>query len=87
MGMLGRAEPSDAELLSETIKARRSRTGMAFRGKGLKQLMETIENVPNSRLSILSNSGGFMLEGGMESVFQYEKSIFGTLVEWSMSIE
>ncbi len=79
--------PRDGLVIEETIKYSRTRTEKEHRGKGLKELVETIEAVPDSHLRIYSNRGCYTIQNKAHSSWSYQDSILGTLIAWTVPLE
>jgi len=78
----------DGEIINEAIKHSRTRTGFKHRGKGLRQLADTIDFTPGATLMIYSNKGCYTLRHGEEAkVHEYRNSMFGTLIMWQLPLE
>ena len=56
---LGITKHSDGRLIQAAIEVKRSRTEKKHRGKGLLDMIKTLENTKSGRLSIFSNKGGY----------------------------
>lgn len=78
--------PADSDCIEAAIEDSRTRTGKAERGKGLGNIIEAVSNFNGSAL-IFSNKGGFLLHNGKESKLNYQSSILGTLIMWSVPTE
>jgi len=79
--------PADGECIREAVEATHSRTGQHHRGKGLKQLVSTIDKIKGGRLIIFSNHGCYVMRDGEENVYNMKNSILGTLISWSLPLE
>lgn len=77
----------DDKVIVETIKLSESRTGSAYRGKGLNQFVNAVKGVDGAFLSILSNRGGYILDNDGPRSTLYPDSMGGTLIEWSIPLE
>lgn len=79
--------PKDGKTIEAAVKESRSRTEKHYRGKGLKQLVEAIEQFPAARLLIMSNKGCYdYVANGSTRVVNYRGSILGTLIQWTVPI-
>lgn len=77
----------DAEIIAGTIKYKKSSTEQEHRGKGLTQLEDVINGVENAVLYIYSNKGCYAIErDGKKSLINFDVSINGTLIYWSVPI-
>lgn len=77
----------DAEIIEATIRLKKSSTELTHRGKGLTQLEDVIKGVKDAKLRIYSNKGCYALEDGTKKLDNYQTSINGTLVYWSIPIQ
>jgi len=58
------------------------------RGKGLGEILRAVQRADRGRVCVASNRGIYALEaGGQEMEFQYEHSIYGTLIEWGVPLD
>jgi len=80
-------KPRDSDIISEAILQSKSRTGKNYRGKGLKQLVETIESIEDAKLLLFSNKGLYSHMDDTVKVYNFHDSIYGTLVYWSVPIK
>lgn len=80
--------PDDGVVIEEAIKESRSRTGMLFRGKGLKQLIDTIDRFPDGTLAIHSNRGWYTYNKGKGETrtATFGSSVMGTLIFWRVPL-
>lgn len=79
-------KPRDGAIINEAILESKSRTGKSYRGKGLKQLVEAIENTDGAKLLLYSNKGLYTHVDGEPRIFDFRDSIYGTLVYWSVPV-
>jgi hypothetical protein len=79
---------NDGVVIEEAIKASRSRTGKSYRGKGLKQLVDTIDRFPAGQISIHSNRGWYTYDKSKKSTQTkaFSRSILGTLIAWRVPL-
>jgi hypothetical protein len=77
---------TDAVAIIEAIKYSQSRTQKHYRGRGLRQLVEVIENTPGAMLLLFSNRGCYVNRNGTTSVRDFRDSILGTLIAWSVPV-
>ncbi|WP_303900767.1 hypothetical protein [Thiohalomonas denitrificans] len=79
--------PKDGKAIEAALKESRSRTEKHYRGKGLKQLVNAIEQFPAARLLIMSNKRCYdYIANGNTRVVNYRDSILGTLIQWTVPI-
>lgn len=78
---------SDSDIIKFAVKDSVSRTRRSHRGKGLRQIMEVINGLPDAEAVVLSNRGAFIMRSGGESrALDYRDSIFGTLIYWKIPL-
>lgn len=77
---------ADANMIHAAMEINRTRTGVAGRGKGLRDLQRIVDEVPGGRLMIISNRGRLIYSNGVFSRYGYERSIKGTLVLWTIPL-
>ncbi len=78
--------PKDSIVIQEAIRHSKTRTGKEHRGKGLKQLTNVLANTKGGRLVLFSNHGCYNVREGDVSLFDFKRSINGTLIAWSLPI-
>ena len=76
----------EGRLIQGAVRNSQSRTRKLHRGKGLRQIADTISLEPMGRVHIYSNSGLYTLKGGQESAYDYRSSIMGTVIQWRMPL-
>lgn len=81
----------EAALIKAAIEIGQTRTNLSHRGKGLKQVIDTIEQSSGKgEVEIHSNSGFYAftpLAIIREKLVQHSDSINGTLIQWRVPIE
>ncbi|KAA0011174.1 hypothetical protein F0A17_13690 [Billgrantia pellis] len=78
---------TDSVTIKEAIVNSKTRTHKAYRGKGLRQIVETINNSEDGKISILSNKGCYThTESGETNLTDYPASIGGTIICWQVSL-
>lgn len=77
----------DAAMIRAAMEVARTRTEKDERGKGLGDMKQVVDSLPNSRLHIFSNRGMVSYENGHFSSRLYKNSILGTMVVWIIPIE
>lgn len=82
---LGANTGLDAKYIKAAIELGATRTGRNNRGKGLHEMLELVVAAKSGGLRIFSDRGMFTHSGntGVEKILDYEKSIMGTLIQWS----
>lgn len=78
--------PKDSEIIGEAVKESMTRTGKSYRGRGLSQLVAAVKNVDGGYLAIYSNHGKYHVKGDVVTMHNYDDSILGTLIEWSIPV-
>lgn len=85
---INRPEPA---LIKAAIEIGQTRTNLAHRGKGLKQVINTIkQSSGKGEVEIHSNSGFYAFSPSaiiQEKLVQHSDSIMGTLIQWRVPIE
>lgn len=79
----------EAALIKAALEIGQSRTKEPHRGLGLRQIVDTVSLEPGSSVLIFSNKGAYELVPDRritERLIQFEDSIMGTLIQWSMPI-
>lgn len=82
---LGKAG-SDSETIKYAIEDAVTRTGKNYRGKGLKQLLDAVEEHKSGALRIFSNFGCYTYHDEKVRLRDYADSIMGTLISWRIPI-
>ncbi|MGJ3353463.1 hypothetical protein [Providencia sp. Je.9.19] len=88
---IGKNLSSDSDYIRASLQVKKTRTKLAYRGKGGTDLQSIIENVEGSRLSIMSNKGNYRftnkgIKKKPEICWDGSQSISGTIVEWSITL-
>lgn len=87
---LSRAKDSD--LIQLAIEYGKTRTQKEYRGRGLPQIIQTIETTPNAKVRIYSNKGLCEVSCDADGIFNIDKkidfntSILGTIIYWYLPI-
>ncbi|WP_152608516.1 hypothetical protein [Croceibacterium mercuriale] len=81
-GIVGQGR--DCRAIRGAIKLGASSTGEAHRGKGLPQIWHELRDLNADSVTILSNKGAvsWSRETNSERSFEYNESIFGTVISW-----
>lgn len=76
----------DVSALRVALQVGQSSTGEAHRGKGLPEIWQAVRSSPGSGILILSNKARLAWNADEDKEFEaeFEDSIFGTLVMWSV---
>lgn len=77
---------SDSSIIEQAVADSVSRTGKKYRGKGLKQLLEAVQESNDGALRIYSNRGCYTFSNGKVSLSDSVGSIMGTLIQWKVPI-
>lgn len=79
---------SDSEIIAKAVESSLSRTGKAYRGKGLRQLLEAVQAArsPDAMMMIFSNRGRYLYQNGATDLRDYADSILGTLILWRLPV-
>lgn len=78
---------TDSRSIKEAIEDSKSRTNQSHRGKGLKQVVETIDESDDGKVFILSNKGSYSHTAeGYTQLRDFSTSIRGTIVCWQVSL-
>jgi len=89
------SKTNDSELIHASTYLNKTRTKMAHRGKGGKDIRGLLDHYPGANLGIYSNKGCFkdgnkITKSGAKHAFalkdEQKKSIKGTVIEWSIPI-
>ena len=78
---------SDGQMIMAAMKLGRTSTGREGRGKGLNDLRKFIDHANGGELKIFSKRGSYTYTaGGTETYKNYQQSLGGTLIKWSVPI-
>ncbi|QPI65953.1 hypothetical protein [Vreelandella venusta] len=77
---------SDSNAISEAIKDSQTRTGEEHRGKGLKQIVDTVRSFDTGIVKVHSNKGCYTSEMGRVIHSDFEESIMGTVISWRIPL-
>lgn len=83
--LLGNAG-KDSHAIAEAIKDSQTRTGEAYRGKGLKQIVDTVRSFETGTVNVYSNKGCYTSEMGEVNQYDYDESIMGTVISWQVPL-
>lgn len=84
------SHPKDSQIILEAVGYGQSRTGKEYRGKGLPQIIDSIQKIgKNSIVMIDSNRGRVLYKHGQEKPvdINYNDSIMGTIISWEAPIK
>lgn len=86
MAKLGLSKRGDGFLIRGAVRHSRTRTELHHRGKGLRQIIETVSAEPSGEAVIISNKGWFRIHEGKESYGDRRQSICGTIIMWQLPL-
>lgn len=84
--MLAGRNMDEGKVIQEAVEHSRTRTSKEYRGKGLRQIVETLKGISDSKVMIFSGHGVYRLSGGRERNYHYAGDILGTVILWSMPL-
>jgi len=85
LSLLPGVKPNDGDMIRAGMELGRSATKERHRGKGLNDLRKFIDFAKAGELYVFSNRGRYRYAAGsVESVENYDKSIGGTLLKWTV---
>ena len=85
--LLNRLSPDDSIVIKEATGPKETSTKQQGRGHGLNQMVNSITNEHSGVIKIYSNKGMYKAEfNGKNSMGNFDKSINGTLIEWTIPI-
>ena len=78
---------NDAITIKEAVVDSVTRTHKSHRGKGLRQVVETVDECESGQMYIFSNYGCYHYKsGGKDSIYDFANSIKGTIISWKVSM-
>lgn len=77
---------NDSHAIAEAIKDSQTRTGEEHRGKGLKQIVDTVRSFDTGIVRVHSNKGCYTSEMGKVNRIDYSDSIMGTIISWRVPL-
>jgi hypothetical protein len=83
---LGFHKRGDSWLIRGAVRHSRTRTELQHRGKGLRQIIETVSAIPSGKAIILSNKGWYSISNGEETYDDRRVSIDGTVLFWQLPL-
>lgn len=78
---------NDGSMIRAAMELKRTSTGKSERGKGLADMRTVVDKIPGSQLYIFSNSGAIRYSQGKFTVLNFDNSISGTMVGWTIPID
>lgn len=85
--VLKSAQLNDSEIISEATELMKSRTLEEHRGRGLGQMVNAITGEFEGRVCIHSNKGCYTNSNGNVALREYNSSILGTLIYWTVPLK
>lgn len=77
----------DSTTIKEAVVDSITRTHKSHRGKGLKQVVETVDECDSGQMYIFSNHGCYHYKsGGEDNVYEFSRPIQGTIISWKVSL-
>lgn len=87
LSILPGIKPNDAQMIMAGMEIGRTSTGLEGRGKGLNDLKRFVDDTGGGELCIFSRKGHYKYEPGkVPGLRNYNVSICGTLIKWSVPI-
>ncbi|MCY1357882.1 hypothetical protein D9M69_443930 [compost metagenome] len=86
MKKLGFHTQGDALIIRGAVRHSRTRTELHNRGKGLRQIIETVSAIPSGKAIIQSNKGCYRISEGHETFNDRRTSINGTILFWQLPL-
>lgn len=77
---------SDSAVIKYAVKDSVSRTKKSHRGKGLRQIMQIVQDIDDGEAVIHSNKGMYAARNGRIEQYEYRDSILGTLIFWKIPL-
>jgi hypothetical protein len=68
------------------VRESQTRTKKQHRGKGLRQIIQTISSSEGGKAIILSNKGWYSMKAGKRASGDFSDSIMGTVIYWRMPL-
>lgn len=88
LALLPTVKPNDAEMIKAGMEIGRTRTGIDGRGNGLHDLRKFVDDTGGGELDIFSRKGHYVYRAGhSETLTNFNYSIGGTLIKWSVPLE
>ena len=77
---------SQGRQIEGAVRNSETRTKKQHRGKGLRQIIQTISSCKGGRALILSNKGWYSMKAGKKESGDFADSIMGTVIYWQMPL-
>lgn len=91
LGLNFKSKLKDSIYIEAATMIAETKTNQKHRGKGINDMQKVIDSIGEGVLEIFSNRGRYIYKGIRDKVravaFDYESSINGTIVEWSIPLD
>lgn len=77
---------SQGRQIEGAVRNSQTRTKKQHRGKGLRQIIQTISSCKGGKAIILSNKGWYSMKAGKKDSGDFADSIMGTVIYWQMPL-
>ncbi|TWC17138.1 hypothetical protein FBY06_11814 [Pseudomonas sp. SJZ085] len=84
--LMDRLNMTQGRQIEGAVRDSRTRTKKQHRGKGLRQIIETISSCNGGKALILSNKGWYSIKSGVPDSGDFTDSIMGTVIYWQMPL-
>lgn len=84
--LMDRFNMTQGRQIEGAVRDSRTRTKKQHRGKGLRQIIETISSCKGGKALILSNKGWYSIKSGVPASGDFRDSIMGTVIYWQMPL-
>lgn len=84
--LMDRFNMTQGRQIEGAVRDSRTRTKKQHRGKGLRQIIETISSCKGGKALILSNKGWYSIQSGVPATGDFTDSIMGTVIYWQMPL-
>ncbi|UZE14768.1 hypothetical protein [Pseudomonas sp. B21-053] len=83
---MDRLNLTEGRQIEGAVRNSQTRTRKQHRGKGLRQIIETISSCAGGKALIFSNKGWYSMESGKQRSGDFGDSIMGTVIYWQMPL-
>jgi len=83
---MDRLNLTEGRQIEGAVRNSQTRTRKQHRGKGWRQIIETISSCDGGKALILSNKGWYSMESGKQRSGEFGDSIMGTVIYWQMPL-
>lgn len=84
--LMDRFNMNEGRQIEGAVRDSKTRTKKHHRGKGLRQIIETISSCKGGKALILSNKGWYSIKSGKPDSGNFGDSIMGTVIFWQMPL-